>query len=149
MIIELLDGVLGLVRDNLTYLRKVGDLPSKQVLKDNMVQLAANAPCVYGIYEGGSFGKPTATAFRQPGAPGVVLAVIAKSLRDPHGRSASRGGSSVGAYEILEDLHTCLLGKIPADGFGQLHLAGEGLYAVKSGTVVYVSTFRSSYQLKP
>ena len=149
MILDLLDGVLALVKDNLRYLRKVEDLPSRRVLSDSLESLAANAPCVYGIYEGGSFTPPGATAFRQQGTPGVVLAVIARSLRDPYGKSASRGGSSTGAYEILEDLHSCLLGKIPGDGFGQLYLAGEGLFAVKTGTVVYVSTLRAGYQLKP
>jgi len=152
MILELLDNVLALVKNGLPYLRKVEDLPSRQVLSDNLPQLAMNAPCVYAIYEGGSFAEPKSTAPRQYGTPGIVLATIAKSLRDPYGSAASRGsgsGSSRGAYEILGDLHSTLLGAVPADGFGRLYLVNEGLFAVKDGIVVYVSTYRAGYQLQP
>jgi hypothetical protein len=148
MIIELLDNTMALISAGLPYLRKVEDLPSRQVLKDSLAQLAVNAPCVYAIYEGGSFREPASTAPRQYGQPGIVLAVIARSLRDPYGRAASRGdGTVIGAYEILDDLHRHLLGQIPVEGFGRLFLVSEGLFAVKDGVVVYVSTYRASYQL--
>jgi len=150
MIIELLDGTMSLISAGLTYLRKVEDLPSRQVLKDSLAQLAINAPCVYAIYEGGSFAEPKSTANRQSGTPGIVLATIARSLRDPYGRAASRGdGVNKGAYEILSDMHNILLGQIPAANFGRLYLVNEGLFAVKDGVVVYVSTYRANYQLQP
>jgi len=150
MIIDLLDGTMALISAGLPYLRKVADLPSRQVLKDSLAQLAVNAPCVYAIYEGGTFAEPKSTAPRQYGQPGIVLAVIARSLRDPYGQAASRGdGVNVGAYEILADLHQALLGKIPAANFGRMHLVNEGLFAVKDGVVVYVSTYRAGYQLQP
>ncbi|MFZ5760947.1 MAG: phage protein Gp37 [Thermodesulfobacteriota bacterium] len=150
MITQLLDATMALISAGLPYLRKVEDLPSRQVLKDSLAGLAVNAPCVYAIYEGGTFREPASTAPRQYGQPGIVLATIAKSVRDPYGRAASRGdGVSKGAYEILTDLHQSLLGQIPAEGFGRLYLVNEGLFAVKDGVVVYVSTYRANYQLQP
>lgn len=149
MINELITGTLALVEDQLTYLKKVDDLPSRQVLKESFVQLAASAPCVYGIYEGGAFAPPKTTANRQKGTPGIVLATITTSLRDPLGSSASRGGINKGAYEILDDLRGALLGKTPATGFGQLYLASEGLFAMKNGTVVYVSLYKTNIQITP
>lgn len=149
MINELITGTLALVKNNLNYLKKIEDLPSRQVLKENFVQLAASAPCVFGIYEGGAYAPPRSTTIRQKGSPGIVLATITTSLRDPLGSSASRGGTNKGAYEILDDLRSALLGKTPAAGFGQLYLTSEGLFAMKNGTVVYISLYRANVQIKP
>lgn len=150
MITELVDGVLALIKDGLPYLKKCEDLPDKKVLDDLMDQMLNSTPAVYVLYDGTTFAKPKHTAFRQVVEPGVILAVMTKSLRDSTGRAALRGdGNKEGAYVILEDLRAALLGKVVADGFGIMHQAAEGLYAVKNGGVVYLATYRSSsYLLK-
>lgn len=147
MINELLNGTLSLIRSGVNYLRKVEDLPSRDELMKNLERFAANTPCVYAIYEGGRFDRPNATARRQTGDPTVILAVVAKSLRDGHGQSASSGDD--GAYAILDDLRTTLVGKVPASGFGQFEIVGEGLGAVKNGIVCYLVRYRAAYTIKP
>ncbi len=150
MILDFSNSILQLVDKKMNYLKKVDHLPSQKVLKDNLSNLAMNSPAVYGIYEGGSFAKPKFSNGTQPGHPAMVLAVIAKNLRDPYGKTASRGvADHKGAYEILEDLRKVLLNKVPAEGFGALWLANEGLFAMQSNTVVYLATYKASYSILP
>lgn len=147
MITDLINGTLGLVTTGLTYLRAVEDLPSKKELLDNLEQHAIKAPCVYAIYEGGRFDRPHSTARRQTGDPTVILAVIARSLRDSHGQAASV--QQDGAYQIMDDLRSTLVGQVPASGFGQLELVSEGLAGVKRGIVCYLIQYRASYTITP
>lgn len=147
MISELLSGTMERIRSELPYLRKVEDLPSRDELLKNLEQLAGVTPCVYAIYEGGRFAAPNSTARRQSGDPVIILAVVTKSLRDSHGKSAS--GGQGGAYQILDDLRAALLGQCPAAGFGQLTLVGEALGALKNSVVCYLARYQAAYTITP
>jgi hypothetical protein len=83
--------------------------------------------------------------FRQPVNPVVLLAVITGSLRDSTGQAAMRGED--GAYQILDGLRAALLGQAPAKGFGLFVQEAESLYALRGGKVVYLASFRTTYDL--